>query len=138
MNTMQTQDPANVTIHGALTALYGGDVCRDLNKLTSLIGKLSRTEASLQFLLNCRRHNVTPRFIMNTIRLSRQGHYVSRLLFRLPAHFLQAAIRDGRQRHAVLQKSLDCVWVRLSKTIKDQHDWNNIVSQKDAFYWSLL
>ncbi len=134
----QSNYPGHSTFHWALTALYGSHVRRDLNKLTSQIWNLARTEAGLEYLLQCRRWGVYPKFISKSIRIMRRGDHLDRLIRRLPARFLRAAICDVRRRRSQLWSSLDQLWSQLYEALNDIRQWNHLVILKDHLYFASI
>ncbi len=125
-------NPADLTLHQALLALYGGRTRQDLNLLTSLICRLALVECALEFLVQCRLHKVYPKFILNSFKFSHQGNHLTRLTGRLHACILHATIRDSRQQIAETQELLNHVWLRLYRAIKDNNQWEMVVTQKDS------
>ncbi len=112
--TITNGHPEILTFHRALNASNGGQIRQDLNRLTTLLRKLSLAE-SLQ-----------------------QGDHVARLARRLPIRILRAAIRDQRFRRAEFQNSVNYLWIRLYHTINDEFQWDMLIAQKDKFYFSAV
>ncbi len=132
--TQQMYDPECLALHQALTAYYRSGLHQVLNKLTSTIWNLAQVEQSLEFLLQCRRHNAIPRFIANSIRITYHGEFMKKLARKLPTHFLQAAIHDRRHRRVQIQFVLDRIWLEIADTITANDHWDRIVRQKDRLH----
>ncbi len=132
--SLHNGDPVSPTLHLALKALYGSELSREMNHLTSLIRKLALVSCGLEFLIQFRHNHVFPRFISNAASFACHGEHLSRLARRLPIRMLRAAIRDNRVRLAQIQWAVDNLWIRLYDVIQDDFYWNSIVVQKDALF----
>ncbi len=127
-------DPVISTLHQALTAIYGSETRRDLNRLTVLLRRMALSACGLEFLLHCRRHNVFPNFITNSFKFSQAGDHLCRLVEKLLAQIRRAAIKDSCECLAETQCSVDNCWRWLSASIKENTHWDILVAQKDTFY----
>ncbi len=131
-------DPDRSTLSRALTATYGSEARRCSNKLTASLRKMALATCGLQFLLQCRRHHVYPKFSSDCLRLSQNGEHLTKLVRKLPGRILRAAICDSRQRVFETQWSVDFYWMSLHAIVKDSTLWDAFVSQKDSMYFQAV
>ncbi len=83
-------------LHGVLADRYGSNCHRSIQHLTVLIRKTAVSVAGLIFLLKCRRYNVMPNFIRQSVKFACLGPHLERVSRSMPHRMLRAAIRDVR------------------------------------------